>query len=53
MHKLLTFFSTKLLAYMTYFNVLNFNETLTNDIVSFEQPGPGIQIDIQKSFRFL
>ena len=23
-------------------NVWNFNETLTNDVVSFEQPGPGI-----------
>ena len=23
-------------------NVWNFNETLTNDVVSFEQPGPGL-----------
>ena len=23
-------------------SVWNFNETLTNDIVSFEQPGPGV-----------
>ena len=23
-------------------NILNFNDTLTNDIVSFEQPGPGL-----------
>ena len=23
-------------------NILNFNDTLTNDVVSFEQPGPGI-----------
>ena len=23
-------------------NVLNFNATLTNDVVSFEQPGPGV-----------
>ena len=23
-------------------NVWNFNETLTNDVVSFEQPGPDI-----------
>ena len=22
-------------------NIWNFNETLTNDVVSFEQPGPG------------
>ena len=25
---------------MSDINVSNFNETLTNDIVSFEQPGP-------------
>ena len=24
------------------FNVLNFNDTLTNDFVSFEQPGPDL-----------
>ena len=24
-------------------NLLNFNETLTNDVVSFEQPGPVFQ----------
>ena len=29
-------------------NVLNFNETLTNDVVSFEQPGPDI-LDAIKS----
>ena len=23
-------------------NVWNFNETLTNDVVSFKQPGPGL-----------
>ena len=23
-------------------NVLNFNDMLTNDVVSFEQPGPGV-----------
>ena len=22
--------------------ILNFNDTLTNDVVSFEQPGPGV-----------
>ena len=32
----LQFFYQKILA-----NFRNFNETLTNDIVSFEQPGPG------------
>ena len=24
-------------------NIWNFNETLTNDVVSFEQPGPGLE----------
>ena len=32
-------FSTKILANLGYLR-LKFNETLTNDIVSFEQPGP-------------
>ena len=41
MQKLLTFFSAKLLAYMPYL-VISFNDTLTNDIVSFEQLGPDI-----------
>ena len=26
-------------------NVCNFNERLTNDVVSFEQPGPGLSCD--------
>ena len=33
-------FSTKILGNFRYFNVRNFNETLTNDVVTFEQPGP-------------
>ena len=35
-------FSAKILAYKNYaiFNGQSFNDTLTNDIVSFEQPGP-------------
>ena len=37
--KLLIFFQQKILAYLS--NVSNFNETLTNDVVSLEQPGPG------------
>ena len=36
MQKLLTFFSAKMLGYIRCFN-----DTLTNDIVSFEQLGPG------------
>ena len=41
MQKLLTFFSTKIFAYMPYlFKDQRFNDTLTIDIVSFEQLGP-------------
>ena len=35
-----THFSAKILAYMPYLAVQSFNDTLTNDIVSFEQVGP-------------
>ena len=41
MQKLLTFFQQKHLAYMHLSK--SFNNTLTNDIVSFEQLGPGCQ----------
>ena len=34
------FFSAKILVYMPIFNDQSFNDTLTNDIVSFEQLGP-------------
>ena len=37
LQKLLTFFQQNILAYI---NVWNFNETFTNNVVSFEQPGP-------------
>ena len=37
--KLLTFFQPKILAYLRY-KRLKFNETLTNDVVNFEEPGP-------------
>ena len=33
-------FFSKILAYMPYLNDQSFNNTLANDIVSFEQPGP-------------
>ena len=33
-------FSAKILAYMPYLMIKNFNDSLTNDIVSFEQLGP-------------
>ena len=41
LQKLLTFFQQKILAHLR-----KFNETLTNDVVSFEQPGPAIFIVI-------
>ena len=36
------FFSTKI-RHISDINVRNFNETLPNDVVSFEQPGPGVE----------
>ena len=39
MQKLLTFFSKNISLY-AIFNDQNFNDTLTNDIVSFEQLDP-------------
>ena len=41
MQKLLTFFNKKYWE-ISDINVWNFNETLTYDVVSFEQLGPGI-----------
>ena len=41
--KLLTFFQQKILR-ISDIKVWNFNETFTNVIVSFEQPGPGLLI---------
>ena len=38
--KLLTFFSKNISVY-AIFNDQSFNDTLTNDIISFEQLGPG------------
>ena len=39
LQKLLTFFSAKNFSIFAYYYV-NFNELLTNDVVSFEQLGP-------------
>ena len=39
MQKLLTFFSAKNISVYAIFNDQSFNDTLTNDIVSFEQLG--------------
>ena len=41
LQKVHIFFSAKILAYMPIFNDQSFNDTLTNDIISFEQLGPG------------
>ena len=43
MQKLLTFFSKNINLY-AIFNDQDFNDTLTSDIVSFEQLGPGSSI---------
>ena len=43
MQKVLTFSSAKILAYMPYL-MNSFNDTLTNDIVSFEQLDPDCYI---------
>ena len=51
------FFQQKILAYFRYCKVWNFNKTLTNDIVSFEQLGPGLYnksvLSVIVSFDFL
>ena len=43
MQKLVTFFFSKNISVYAIFNDQSFNDTLTNDIVSFEQLGPGKQ----------
>ena len=42
LQKLLTFFQQKISAYFVSLDV-NFNESLTNDVVSVEQLGPGLK----------
>ena len=41
LQKLLTYFFNEKYWQNLNINIWKFNETLTNDIVSFEQPGPG------------
>ena len=41
LQKLLTFLN-KTFWHFSDINVWNFNETLTNDVISFEQPAPGL-----------
>ena len=43
MQKLLTFFFSKNISVYAIFNDQSFNNTLTNDILSFEQLGPFVQ----------
>ena len=45
MQKLLTFLVSKNISVYAIINDQNFNDTLTNDIVSFEQLGPVHQSD--------
>ena len=42
MQKLLSFFLEKKISAYAIFNYQRYNDMLTNDIVSFEQVGPGI-----------
>ena len=44
------FFSKNISVYAT-FDDQNFNDTLTSDIVSFEKPGPGHQMDILREVK--
>ena len=54
MQKLLTFFSKIISVYAIFndicdlmiFNDQSFNDTLTNDIVSFEQLSPGVSVPL-------
>ena len=49
LQKLLTFFSAKNFSIFASFDV-NFNKSLTNDIVSFEQLGPDICCMLKRSW---
>ena len=56
MQKLLTFFFSKNNCVYAIFNDQNFNDMITNDIVSFEQLGPlifNVFIVFEKSSRFV
>ena len=44
MQKLLTFFFSKNISVYAIFNDQSFNDTLTNDNVSFEQLGPSLRL---------
>ena len=42
LQKLLTFFQQRISAYICVLLDVNFNKSLTNDVVSFEQLGPDL-----------
>ena len=48
LQKLLTFFFSKIISVLAIINDQSFNDTVTNDIVSFEQLGSGILKDDSK-----
>ena len=50
MQKLLTLFFSKNISIYAIFNNLSFNDTLTNDSVSFEQLGPELQTGSYKNY---
>ena len=50
LQKLLTFFQQKISTYLCI-NQWNFNESLTNDVVSFEQLGPDALYHVWWSFQ--
>ena len=52
MQKLLTFFQQKKTSINAIFNDQSFNDTLTNNIVSFEQLDPGLGSPLLRSVVF-
>ena len=48
LQKLLTFFQQKY-WHISDTNIRNFNETLTNDVVSFDQLGPGVFSELRQN----
>ena len=49
LQKLLTFFFSKKIQHIYESHNVNFNESLTNDIVSFEQLGPDFFLGVCKN----
>ena len=53
MQKLLTFFSAKTISIYAIFNDQSFNDTLINDIVSFEHLGPDKYAYLRQTSEYL